>query len=75
MSWRRDETYVRVKGEWVYLYRAVDQFGKTIHFLLTDKRDQAAAKRLTRPMLGFKSFDTAQATFVGIELVQMIQKG
>lgn len=38
-SWRMDETYVRVKGEWVYLYRAVDKFGKTIDFLLTDKRD------------------------------------
>ena len=39
-----DETYIRVKGEWKYLYRAVDKYGKTIDFLLTDKRDEQAAK-------------------------------
>ncbi len=40
-----NETYIRVKGKWVYLYRAVDKFGKTIDFLLTKQRDQKAAKR------------------------------
>ena len=133
-SWRLDETYIKVKGEWKYLYRAVDKYGKTIDFLLTDKRDQKAAKRfltkaikrnglpekitidksganaaaivsynaehgteiairkskylnhvieqdhrgpkrITRPMLGFKSFDAAQSTLCGIELVRMIRKG
>lgn len=44
-SWRMDETYVKVNGEWKYLYRAVDKEGKTIDFLLTAKRDKAAAKR------------------------------
>jgi transposase-like protein len=44
-SWRVDETYIRVKGEWVYLYRAVDASGQTIDFLLSTKRDAAAAKR------------------------------
>ena len=44
-SWRMDETYIRVKGTWKYLYRAVDRDGKTIDFLLTAKRDKAAAKR------------------------------
>lgn len=44
-SWRLDETYVRVKGQWKYLYRAVDKAGQTVDFLLTAKRDCAAAKR------------------------------
>src|SRR5947208_938985 len=44
-SWRVDETYVRVKDKWTYLYRAVDSAGATIDFLLTARRDAAAAKR------------------------------
>jgi putative transposase len=133
VSWRMDETYIRVKGEWRYLYRAVDKHGQTIDFLLTEHRDQEAAlrflkkairrhevpemitidgseanaaaiksyneehgthiiirqvkylnnmveqdhrgvKRITRPMLGFKSFAAAQDTLVGIELMHMIKK-
>jgi transposase-like protein len=130
-----DETYIRVKGEWKYLYRAVDKYGKTIDFLLTEHRDEQAAKRfltkairrhggvpetitidgsaaneaaiksynaehgttivirktkylnniveqdhravkrVTRPMLGFKAFDAAQATLTGIELMHMLRKG
>jgi len=42
-SWRMDETYIKVKGEWVYLYRAVDKFGNTVDFMLSEKRDEAAA--------------------------------
>jgi transposase-like protein len=45
VSWRMDETYIKVKGEWKYLYRAVDKYGKTIDFLLTEHRDEQAAKR------------------------------
>jgi putative transposase len=45
ISWRMDETYIRVKGEWRYLYRAVDKTGQTIDFLLTEHRDEPAAKR------------------------------
>src|SRR5262245_47075057 len=45
VSWRMDETYIKVKGEWCYLYRAVDKHGKTIDFLLTTQRDEQAAKR------------------------------
>ncbi len=133
VSWRMDETYVRVKGRWYYLYRAVDKHGQTIDFLLTEHRDTEAAlrflkkairrhglpemitidgseanaaaikrynqehgtaiairqvkylnniveqdhrgvKRVTRPMLGFKSFAAAQDTLVGIELMHMIKK-
>ena len=44
-SWRMDETYIKVKGVWKYLYRAVDKQGKIVDFLLTAKRDMAAAKR------------------------------
>ena len=133
-SWRMDETYIRVKGEWKYLYRAVDRDGQTIDFLLTPHRDRAAAeaflykairahglpekitidqsgsntaainhynkihktaiairqckylnniveqdhravKRLTRPMLGFKSFWAARCTIAGIEVMHAIRKG
>ena len=42
-SWRMDETYVKVKGQWVYLYRAVDKFGDTVDFMLSERRDEAAA--------------------------------
>jgi putative transposase len=133
VSWRMDETYIKVKGEWRYLYRAVDKHGQTIDFLLTEHRDKEAAlrflkkairrnglpetitidgseanaaaikcynaehgthiairqvkylnnmveqdhravKRVTRPMLGFKSFTAAQETLVGIELLHMLKK-
>jgi transposase, IS6 family len=51
-SWRVDETYVRVKGKWVYLYRAVDSTGATIDFFLSAKRDAAAAERFLTKALG-----------------------
>ena len=47
-SWRLGETYVRVKGQWKYLYRAVDKAGQTVDFLLTAHRDRAAALRFLR---------------------------
>ena len=133
-SWRMDETYVKIKGQWAYLYRAVDKEGRTIDFLLTPDRDRDAAeaflrkairsqglpekitidqsgsntaaikrynrlhktaivirhskylnniveqdhravKRLTRPMLGFKSFWAARCTIAGIEVMHAIRKG
>lgn len=133
-SWRMDETYIKVNGQWKYLYRAVDKEGATIDFLLRAKRDRVAAsrffekamrqngdpekvtmdksgankaamdainkdrdvaieirqvkylnniveqdhrfvKRVTRPMLGFKTFRTARAVLAGIELMHMIRKG
>ena len=133
-SWRMDETYIKVRGEWKYLYRAVDKTGDTVDFLLTAKRDAAAAfrflrkaisangtpekinidksgsnkaaievhndildpefecrqcrylnnvveqdhravKRIVRPMMGFKTFASAQITLGGIEVMHMIRKG
>lgn len=142
-SWRMDETYIKVKGEWHYLYRAVDKAGDTVEFMLSKKRDESAAKaffikaigssvlpekviidksgannaalnsinvqisilaslglscmkirirqikylnnlveqdhrgikRITNPMMGFKSFDSADATLAGIELCRMLKKG
>lgn len=133
-SWRMDETYIKVSGQWKYLYRAVDRDGDTVDFLLTAKRDRAAArrflehainlhgvpekitidksgantaaiesvkadacvdilmrqnkylnniveqdhraiKRITRPMLGNKSFWSARILIAGIETMHMIKKG
>jgi putative transposase len=132
-SWRMDETYIKVRGCWKYLYRAVDRDGATVDFLLTACRDEAAArrflerainrhgepdkitidksgantaainsynaehkasiemrqckylnniveqdhraiKRVTRPMLGFKSFWCARILLAGIETMHMICK-
>src|SRR5262252_206417 len=57
-SWRADETYVRVKGKWVYLYRAVDSTGSTIDFLLSAKCDAAAAERFLTKALGGENHPT-----------------
>jgi transposase-like protein len=47
-SWRMDETYIRVGGRWVYLYRAVDKAGRTVDFFLSENRDVNAAKTFLR---------------------------
>jgi len=51
-SWRVDETYVKIKGVWMYLYRAVDSQGKTLEFQLSPTRDTQAAKRFFAKALG-----------------------
>src|SRR3954452_21679377 len=47
-SWRMDETYIKVKGEWMYLYRAVDKEGNTVDFLLTKTRNKLANNEAIR---------------------------
>ncbi len=47
-SWRCDETYIKVKGVWLYLYRAVDKAGKTVEFYLSRNRDVNAGKTFLR---------------------------
>jgi IS6 family transposase len=50
-SWRVDETYIKVKGKWIYFYRAVDSNGDTIDFMLSSKRNLKAAKRFLKKAL------------------------
>lgn len=50
-SWRVDETYIKVKREWMYLYRAVDSDGNTVEFMLSPTRDAVSAKRFFRKAL------------------------
>ena len=70
VSWRFDETYIKVRGQWKYLYRAVNKHGETIDFLLTAKRGTKAALLLSQPTirnreLEFKAFYSAHATLQG----------
>ncbi len=50
-SWRVDETYIKVKGQWMYLYRAVDWKGNTIDFYLSKTREKKAAKHFFKKAL------------------------
>ena len=62
-SLRIDETYIKVKGKWKYLYRAVDKFGRTVDFMLAHSRDLSAAKRFFRKVLsGCKDMPSSLTT-------------
>jgi transposase-like protein len=52
VRWRMDESYIKVKGQWTYYYRAVDKQGQTIDFLLTATRDTKAAFRFLKKAIG-----------------------
>ena len=57
-SWKVDETYIKVNGEWNYLYRAVDSQGQTLDFMLSAKRDAKAAKRFLKKVLAARHTST-----------------
>src|SRR5947207_15643474 len=64
-SWRVDETYIKVKGQWIYLYRAVDSEGNTIDFYLSKTRDQKAAKRFFKKAL--RSFHVSKPRVITVD--------
>ena len=70
VSWRMDETYIRYNEEHgtAIVIRQVKYLNNVV------EQDHRAVKRVTRPMLGFKAFEAAQDTLVGIELIHMIKK-
>lgn len=80
-SWRMDETYVRVKGEWVYLYRAVDKHGKTLDFMLSKRRNKAAATKFFARALELNGLprkiviDKSGANTAGIKAINKMLKG
>ena len=53
-SWKIDETYVKIKGKWHYLYRAIDKQGDTLDWMLSNQRNKKAAKRFFKKLLGNK---------------------
>jgi len=79
-SWRMDETYVKVKGEWVYLYRAIDKHGKTLDFMLSERRNKAAATRFFARALEVNGLprkiviDKSGANMAGIKAINKMLK-
>jgi len=65
-SWRIDETYVKIKGVWLYLYRAVDSDGKTIDFYLSKIRGQKAAKKFLKNMYELER--TSEPRVINVDL-------
>ncbi len=66
-----DETYIKVKGQWVYLYRAFDKEGQTVDFMLSEKRNEPAA----RAFFDKVTMDKGGVNKAGIELHHMLRKG
>ena len=64
-SWRVNETYIKVKGQWMYLYRAVDSKANTIDFCLSKTRDQKAAKRFFKKAL--RSFHVSKPRVITVD--------
>lgn len=78
-SWRMDETYIKVKGQWTYLYRAVDRNGETLDFMLSECRDLAAARKFFRRAIanGVPDrvvIDKSGANLAGLQAVNVILK-
>ena len=79
-SWRVDETYIKVKGKWTYLYRAVDRDGQTLDFTLSRHRDLAAARRFFKQAIAAHGvpdrvvIDKSGANLAGLQAVNAILK-
>lgn len=77
-SWRMDETYIKVKGRWCYLYRAVDKQGKTLDFMLSETRDEAAATTFFTQTIGNNGWpdrgviDKSGANAAGLENMNLL---
>lgn len=71
-SWKVDETYVKVKRKWKYLYRAVDSSGQTLDFMLSAKRDAKAAKRFLKRAL--KARHTATPRVINVDKMPPIRR-
>ena len=75
-----DKTYIKVKGKWTYLYRAVDHEGKTLGFMLSERRDTAAARRFLKRAIGTNGtpdrvvIDKSGANLAGLQSVNVILK-
>ena len=73
-----DETYIKVKGKWVYLYRSVDKFGNTIDFILSEYRDEEAARAFFKQAINANGFpnkvvmDKSGANYAGLENINML---
>ena len=76
-SWRMDETYLKVRGEDIYLYRAVDKFGDTVDFMVSEKRDKKAALRFFNKAIGQHglpekvTMDKSGANKAGIDTINL----
>ena len=82
VSWRIDETYIKVRGKWAYLYRALDKLGNTIDFYLSATRNTKAAKRfLGKALRGLKAWEqpevlnTDKAPTYGAAIAQLKAEG
>ena len=80
ISWRMDETYVKVRGVWTYLYRAVDRDGQILGFMLSEQRDAAAAKQFFARALSTNGIpkriviDKSRSNGAGIKSINKIFK-
>ncbi len=80
VSWRMDETYIKVRGKWTYLYRAVDRDGKSLDFMLSKRRDTAAARRFFKRAVGTNGIpdriviDKSGANLAGLQSLNVILK-
>lgn len=75
-----DETYIKVRGKWTYLYRAVDRDGQTLDFMLSERRDTAAARRFFKRAVGTNgvpdriAIDKSGANLAGLQSLNVILK-